>query len=55
MLTEISTFGWFGPQSDLLSVSTFGWFTTPVSVGGTIAFAGAGFTLSGDFGIGATS
>lgn len=55
MLTEMSTFGWFGSQSGLLSVSVFGWFTTPVSVGGTVAFAGAGFTLSGDFGIGTSS
>ena len=34
MLTEISTFGWFGEQSDLLAISTFGWFVIDVGIDG---------------------
>lgn len=54
MTNGIATFGWLR-GSNLGSISIFGWFTATVSVGGTVAFAGAGFTLSGDFGIGTSS
>lgn len=51
LLTEISTFGWFG-NDDLLSISTFGWYTSGVTpVGFNVAFAGAGFIQRTDYGV----
>lgn len=50
LLTEISTFGWFGDHN-LLSVSTFGWYTSGATpVGYFVAFAGAGFIQRADYG-----
>jgi hypothetical protein len=53
MLTEISTFGWFGDDHDLLSVSTFGWYLSGIGPAGyTVAFAGAGFISTNDYAVG---
>lgn len=52
MLTEISTFGWFGDH-DLLSVSTFGWYLTGAGPAGfTVAYAGAGFISTANYAVG---
>jgi hypothetical protein len=51
-LCEISTFGWFGPNADALSVFTFGWYIEDEVTGGvsfTFAFAGGGI-VGPDFG-----
>jgi hypothetical protein len=50
MLTEISTFGWYGDQHNLLSVATFGWWVEGAPVEFTIAFAGAGHLQVTEFG-----
>lgn len=50
MLTEISTFGWYGDQHNLLAVSTFGWFVEGL-VGFDVAFAGAGFIQRSEYGV----
>lgn len=53
MLTEISTFGWFGDH-DLLSVSTFGWYLSGGvgPTGFTVAYAGAGFVSTSNYAVG---
>ena len=33
MLTEISTYGWFSPASNLKSISTYGWFVYEIELG----------------------
>jgi hypothetical protein len=50
-LTEISTFGWFGPNASGLSIATFGWFIEDGDVISFVfAFAGGGI-VGPEFGV----